>query len=377
MRDSAFLHRCIAFYIMNPEDSHIIRRAMQKTGQIPPTPNKAVRIGPDSQPVFPCWLCRVQSNGGIAWSRYSEKPVLMDSLYHYWHPDSETALRSYRHLLTKHHPDEHKQLACVNTALTELSTPTPPTAQAMAEEQNKVVGTGFYRDAAPGTFGPNEWLDLLMACQDGRATCLRVMEYINRETMPVRSVQGARNALDELANNFLRWPLPRSVCADPCATKQDEGRVGTNLLSFVEARQMMADVVLPVLAKLVGENGRLESVVTELTDIRVRLNAEAAELRGEVERLAPAIEFARCCLQSSKEAVADESMSEQDEETMECAARLGYGNVRKVQYDPKKHGEVDCEPGSEIWFWGAPSIETPNVYQELTALRTTGRWTEK
>lgn len=48
---------------------------------------------------------------------------------------------------------------------------------------------------------------------------------------------------DELANAFLRWPLPHSVCADLCATKQGPGRVGTNLLSFVEARQMFRDLL--------------------------------------------------------------------------------------------------------------------------------------
>lgn len=56
----------------------------------------------------------------------------------------------------------------------------------------KIVGTGFYRNAAPGTFGPNEWLDLLMACQDGRATCMRVMEIIDRETVPVADVEHIR-----------------------------------------------------------------------------------------------------------------------------------------------------------------------------------------
>lgn len=65
----------------------------------------------------------------------------------------------------------------------------------------KIVGTGFYRNAAPGTFGPSEWLDLLMACQDGRATCLRVMEFIERETIPIHhAVAQAKTAalLNEL-----------------------------------------------------------------------------------------------------------------------------------------------------------------------------------
>ncbi len=108
---------------------------------------------------------------------------------------------------------------------------------ASGSPSEKIVGTGFYRDAKPGTFGPNEWLDLLMACQDGRATCLRVMEIMERE----QELQ--RPSAHDLAEAFLRWPLPESVCADLCATKQGPGRVGTNLLSYVEAKQMFEQLL--------------------------------------------------------------------------------------------------------------------------------------
>jgi hypothetical protein len=101
----------------------------------------------------------------------------------------------------------------------------------------KIVGTGFYREAKPGTFGPNEWLDLLMACQDGRATCLRVMEIMEREA------ELQRPTAHDMAEAFLWWPLPDSVCADLCATKQGPGRAGTNLLSYTEAKQMFEHVL--------------------------------------------------------------------------------------------------------------------------------------
>lgn len=51
----------------------------------------------------------------------------------------------------------------------------------------------------------------------------------------------------ELAESFLRWPLPEGVCADLCATKQGPGRIGTNLLSYIEAKKMMHEVVIPML----------------------------------------------------------------------------------------------------------------------------------
>jgi hypothetical protein len=110
-------------------------------------------------------------------------------------------------------------------------------AVASGSPSEKLVGTGFYRDAKPGTFGPNEWLDLLMACQDGRATCLRVMEIMEREA------ELQRPSAHDMAEAFLRWPLPDSVCADLCATKQGPGRVGTNLLSYTEAKQMFEHVL--------------------------------------------------------------------------------------------------------------------------------------
>lgn len=68
----------------------------------------------------------------------------------------------------------------------------------------------------------------------------------------------SKNALiDSMVDDFLRWPLPDSVCADGCATKQGPGRVGTNLLSAVEAKQMFTDVVAPKVAKLTTEHAVL------------------------------------------------------------------------------------------------------------------------
>lgn len=51
--------------------------------------------------------------------------------------------------------------------------------------------------------------------------------------------------IDSMVDDFLRWPLPDSVCADGCATKQGPGRVGTNLLSAVEAKAMFEAIVQP------------------------------------------------------------------------------------------------------------------------------------
>lgn len=53
----------------------------------------------------------------------------------------------------------------------------------------------------------------------------------------------------QLAEAFLRWPLPKSVRSDECATVQQEGRIGTNLLTYIEAEKMFTDIVGPTLAE--------------------------------------------------------------------------------------------------------------------------------
>ena len=41
---------------------------------------------------------------------------------------------------------------------------------------------------------------------------------------------------------------------------------------------------------------------------------------------------------------------EESEEIMEIAHK--HGLVKRVIYDPEKHGEVDADPGDEIWYSG-------------------------
>lgn len=56
----------------------------------------------------------------------------------------------------------------------------------------------------------------------------------------------------EMVDRFLTWPLPFSVCADPCTTKQQDGRIGTNLLSAIEAKAMLEHVLTAPAAEQVA-----------------------------------------------------------------------------------------------------------------------------
>jgi hypothetical protein len=60
---------------------------------------------------------------------------------------------------------------------------------------------------------------------------------------------GSKEFVSRLVDRFLMWPLPDSVCADLCATRQGPGRIGTNLLSATEAKEMIEYLLGPALSK--------------------------------------------------------------------------------------------------------------------------------
>ncbi len=60
------------------------------------------------------------------------------------------------------------------------------------------------------------------------------------------------NALTDIANEFLKWPLPESVRSDGCASIPGyKHRRGTNLLNHPETVAMVNDVVRPIVEHLV------------------------------------------------------------------------------------------------------------------------------
>lgn len=70
-------------------------------------------------------------------------------------------------------------------------------------------------------------------------------EPISANQAGMALAQLGRTRLDAMADRFLSWPLPASVCADGCTTNRDypHPRSGTNLLTAVEARQMLEHVL--------------------------------------------------------------------------------------------------------------------------------------
>lgn len=59
------------------------------------------------------------------------------------------------------------------------------------------------------------------------------METMNKEVK-------TDDIVDKMVDRFLSWPLPQSVCSDTCVTDPKyPNRIGTNLLTSDEARQMI------------------------------------------------------------------------------------------------------------------------------------------
>lgn len=123
------------------------------------------------------------------------------------------------------------------------------------EEASAIVDAHDKRHAAwlARPLDRNEWIELLMRCQNGQCTCLFVLEKIERE---IEMAEAGVANVDAMVGAFLRWPLPDTVCPDPCASIPGyKDRVGTNLMTAVEAKKMIQDVVLPHIKCPVGPSG--------------------------------------------------------------------------------------------------------------------------
>ena len=66
-------------------------------------------------------------------------------------------------------------------------------------------------------------------------------EATRLENEPPTKAPGDTPSIDTLVDRFLQWPVPASVYPDGIPGK--EGRTGTNLLSAIEAREMLRHVL--------------------------------------------------------------------------------------------------------------------------------------
>ena len=80
-------------------------------------------------------------------------------------------------------------------------------------------------------------------------------------------------AVADMVNAFLKWPLPKSVCADRCCSEPEyKHRSGTNLLTMGEATVLMQEVVCPIV------NREMEQLRIDLVAAREVMERSARTL---------------------------------------------------------------------------------------------------
>jgi len=76
------------------------------------------------------------------------------------------------------------------------------------------------------------------------------------------------------------------------------------------------------------------------------INAQAAEIKG----LTPLAKFGEKVLEQVKDCVRDGCFELEAEDLADFAGECGL--FQHIPYDPAKHGELECEPGDMIYWWG-------------------------
>lgn len=117
-----------------------------------------------------------------------------------------------------------------------------------------------------------------------------------------RDTAAAAIVTDEMVDRFLSWPLPASVCSDPCSTMKEypHQRVGTSLLTADEARQMLQHVLsnaatqeLPAVnsASRQADHGNAAGAASDRDDPAVLLTHPCEPVRDSAKQPAVAAPF--------------------------------------------------------------------------------------
>lgn len=88
------------------------------------------------------------------------------------------------------------------------------------------------------------------------------------------------------------------------------------------------------------------------------------ELRDQLEQAKADAQWGRVLWDWLREMLPDAGVClEFDTEDLMRLAQK-HGRAQRVTYDPKVHGELDAEPGSEIWWWGDEPKSTVGPTQQ-------------
>jgi hypothetical protein len=188
-------------------------------------------------------------------------------------------------------------------------------------------------------------------------------------------------ALNTMTEAFLRWPLPESVCADLCATKQGPGRIGTNLLSFTEARQMLSDLVAPELRRLQSELDAAKEALAEKDEGLIVAHANVQTWQDQYQAEHSLV--LTCYDQLREERKKIETLIQADNEhahgvrgvceqfaaanqrVAQLEQELLSSKARSSELESKVHMRVDKVrarqiEGGEVWIWSGDGEDHPD-----------------
>jgi hypothetical protein len=148
----------------------------------------------------------------------------LQAMYKAWHAGGMYVLNTYKAAIAEQSP-AHRKPQELEEVISDVRAVAQMPMLARSVKANLFIAadmldTGFAAPASP----PTPAVDGAM--RESIAGCLSGL---------------AGQRLDQMADLIMRWPLPKSVCSDPCVSMQNytAPRYGTSLMTHGEALQML------------------------------------------------------------------------------------------------------------------------------------------
>ncbi len=105
-------------------------------------------------------------------------------------------------------------------------------------QERRYSAIGIYAKTFDNIILPEE---IILFTSDDNSECVKFVDSITG--IKAQNEQNEYRSIDMLVDRFLVWPLPNSVSSDLCTTTHGTNRIGTNLLTATEAKQMLEYVL--------------------------------------------------------------------------------------------------------------------------------------
>lgn len=143
----------------------------------------------------------------------------------------------------------------------------------------------------PGIAAYHPFCQFIATPQESRSGVLYTKADVEAACEVVLAGFRSKPMLDKMVDRFLAWPLPASVCSDACVVQRGyPHRIGTNLLTADEARQMLEHVLCDDrISRSEVRDGRFEAFARAVTQMVTAgpfdLRDSPKSLTSQVKRL--------------------------------------------------------------------------------------------